>query len=211
MRPRPDAAENVLDQRGLAKPSRASMRPRPDAAENAGAGRVSGGRRVRRFNEAAARCRGKRRPESAIRSRWRGASMRPRPDAAENGRASRAAFATSGTASMRPRPDAAENIAGNTSLPASRIASMRPRPDAAENTRWRRRCSRRRRCFNEAAARCRGKQGRRGWANGTVQIASMRPRPDAAENSRPWPPRRPPRARFNEAAARCRGKPAATR
>ena len=61
----------------------ASMRPRPDAAENPGEhGRVPAGGRG--FNEAAARCRGKRR----IADEWLGdvelASMRPRPDAAEN-------------------------------------------------------------------------------------------------------------------------------
>ena len=60
----------------------ASMRPRPDAAENVGLFQV-GRRAQRRFNEAAARCRGK--------PTWYGwhphrllASMRPRPDAAEN-------------------------------------------------------------------------------------------------------------------------------
>ena len=37
-----------------------------------------------RFNEAAARCRGKPSPSSAARSRQARASMRPRPDAAEN-------------------------------------------------------------------------------------------------------------------------------
>ena len=59
MRPRPDAAEN-LEFRARVVPSaiRASMRPRPDAAENPGRRRrLRRGRR--RFNEAAARCRGK--------------------------------------------------------------------------------------------------------------------------------------------------------
>ena len=36
------------------------------------------------FNEAAARCRGKRKHRSAGAGGLRGASMRPRPDAAEN-------------------------------------------------------------------------------------------------------------------------------
>ena len=60
------------------------MRPRPDAAEN---GRVEGRADGRggRFNEAAARCRGK---PFGFRLRFplflRLASMRPRPDAAEN-------------------------------------------------------------------------------------------------------------------------------
>ena len=84
MRPRPDAAENAggrvaADCRAAA----ASMRPRPDAAENPRSGPAAGPARPR-FNEAAARCRGKRArvlfgppPQGA-------ASMRPRPDAAEN-------------------------------------------------------------------------------------------------------------------------------
>ena len=82
------------------------MRPRPDAAENMRLGSEECGDKCR-FNEAAARCRGKRfqalfelQPnygfnEAAARcrgkrasshaTRWaRNASMRPRPDAAEN-------------------------------------------------------------------------------------------------------------------------------
>ena len=86
-----------------------------------------------RFNEAAARCRGKRRlvvePGKLV-----GASMRPRPDAAENRLAGVMEGRSDGGASMRPRPDAAEN-------PRARTATPRARP-----------------CFNEAAARCRGKQ-----------------------------------------------------
>ena len=64
----------------------ASMRPRPDAAENTVRPRGATRRAIgRRFNEAAARCRGK--PpivvadERPVRAQ---ASMRPRPDAAEN-------------------------------------------------------------------------------------------------------------------------------
>ena len=60
-------------------------------------------------------------------------------------------------------------------------ASMRPRPDAAENSGYATAIRGRGPCFNEAAARCRGKH----------------PRPAgglAAERG------------FNEAAARCRGK-----
>ena len=62
-------------------------------------------------------------------------------------------------------------------------ASMRPRPDAAENRRRRRRiwCSSRR-CFNEAAARCRGKPRAGAPRVRAGARASMRPRPDAAEN-----------------------------
>ena len=60
MRPRPDAAENACKHfsRGILQ-GWASMRPRPDAAENApGVVRIRLSTTVR-FNEAAARCRGK--------------------------------------------------------------------------------------------------------------------------------------------------------
>ena len=61
----------------------ASMRPRPDAAEN-GKWLGPGRGRPARFNEAAARCRGKlARGALGIRP-GPAASMRPRPDAAEN-------------------------------------------------------------------------------------------------------------------------------
>ena len=60
MRPRPDAAENLVDPvRRFQLARRASMRPRPDAAENRGFARLARGRADP-------------------------ASMRPRPDAAEN-------------------------------------------------------------------------------------------------------------------------------
>ena len=83
------------------------------------------------FNEAAARCRGKRR------GRWHEqliyiASMRPRPDAAENLTPEKSTSAIS-SASMRPRPDAAENGEGPGNDATDHRASMRPRPDAAEN------------------------------------------------------------------------------
>ena len=142
MRPRPDAAENVRAAAAKTGIPEASMRPRPDAAENRrgrGSGRPTGGR----FNEAAARCRGKRVSVSA----WRrdpAASMRPRPDAAEN-------IVASNLADPPPPPR----------------ASMRPRPDAAENWRHRPAGAGRRRCFNEAAARCRGKPVR--WLHGVSQ------------------------------------------
>ena len=60
--------------------------------------------------------------------------------------------------------------------------------------------------FNEAAARCRGKRVAPARLRGRPG-ASMRPRPDAAENRSCSSPA--PRACgcFNEAAARCRGKP----
>ena len=40
--------------------------------------------------------------------------------------------------------------------------------------------------FNEAAARCRGKQPVAELADDDVARASMRPRPDAAENLEAW-------------------------
>ena len=168
MRPRPDAAENAPPPRGRREAAAASMRPRPDAAENVGLFQV-GRRAQRRFNEAAARCRGK--------PTWYGwhphrllASMRPRPDAAENApppRGRREAAA----ASMRPRPDAAENTRRKVSLPTGlKLASMRPRPDAAENPALFDRTVAPFLGFNEAAARCRGKltmdrssESRRRW------------------------------------------------
>ena len=104
------------------------------------------------------------------------------------------------------------------------------RPASARSAAWR--------SFNEAAARCRGKQAAAGVLPGIHGLpASMRPRPDAAENGphrraphpaparasmRPRPDaaenphrdvRRPraQRSSFNEAAARCRGKLAGRR
>ena len=58
MRPRPDAAENERREVELDVALAASMRPRPDAAENGGDAPPGGGGDPR-FNEAAARCRGK--------------------------------------------------------------------------------------------------------------------------------------------------------
>ena len=85
-------------------------------------------------------------------------------------------------------------------------ASMRPRPDAAENRGICSSAGPRMSCFNEAAARCRGKPAAdRAYAVQLVK-ASMRPRPDAAENR--LRDLRPVLVTlgFNEAAARCRGK-----
>ena len=84
MRPRPDAAENrLIVSIAFASFMPASMRPRPDAAENLR--RVSETKcATLRFNEAAARCRGKPRRRAGERSVPVRASMRPRPDAAEN-------------------------------------------------------------------------------------------------------------------------------
>ena len=61
----------------------------------------------RGFNEAAARCRGKRVLRGDV-PQVVEASMRPRPDAAENTVYAHHAQG-GGPASMRPRPDAAEN------------------------------------------------------------------------------------------------------
>ena len=58
---------------------------------------------------------------------------------------------------MRPRPDAAENRRPVGVLGQRDAASMRPRPDAAENRIESLHRYGRCRCFNEAAARCRGK------------------------------------------------------
>ena len=72
------------------------------------------------------------------------------------------------------------------------------------------RCSRRGRrasaCFNEAAARCRGKLDSTLEVPGVLDAASMRPRPDAAENHAPSVQVDLYLCGFNEAAARCRGK-----
>ena len=135
----------------------ASMRPRPDAAENDQFG-AERPRQSQRFNEAAARCRGKRGGFDAARTRRRrfneaAARCRGKPAAR------RAAVRSAPGASMRPRPDAAENLRQLKHYPRlDLLASMRPRPDAAENTpaevMERLRIS----SFNEAAARCRGKR-----------------------------------------------------
>ena len=159
----------------------------------------------------------------------RSASMRPRPDAAENCDA-RGRTTDGQYASMRPRPDAAENA----QLPVLALdrpaASMRPRPDAAENSGCSSRpdspppcfneaaarcrgkpfgpcaCRRRRRpCFNEAAARCRGKRSttfRRPTTTPGFNEAAARCRGKPRAAGRAGCARR----RFNEAAARCRGK-----
>ena len=62
-----------------------------------------------RFNEAAARCRGKQLPHFPPAGIKPQASMRPRPDAAENGLPGAVRGRGELLASMRPRPDAAEN------------------------------------------------------------------------------------------------------
>ena len=139
-------------------------------------------RPVIRFNEAAARCRGKtmvvRRGRTCVSS----ASMRPRPDAAEKQDGQSGCGGLLVAASMRPRPDAAEKLTS---------VARTPRKSSG---------------FNEAAARCRGKTLTK-WLESLRRVrASMRPRPDAAEKRPAACPRRGRRGGFNEAAARCRGK-----
>ena len=48
---------------------------------------------------------------------------------------------------------------------------MRPRPDAAENCRDARRAARQTPCFNEAAARCRGKHPP--WVRGYLKALTL--------------------------------------
>ena len=99
--------------------------------KTAGSGRTA--TQPRCFNEAAARCRGKRpllRPPPSQGSRFNEAAARCRGKPGLH----RALPAAAALASMRPRPDAAENAFGPTTMqPALPPASMRPRPDAAEN------------------------------------------------------------------------------
>ena len=158
MRPRPDAAENAAEpSEDQIRRNAASMRPRPDAAENV---IDRGGYEVtrRRFNEAAARCRGK-----------RGARVetpgRPRRfnEAAARCRGKRGPGAE---ALLRMPPGFNEAAARCRGKRVSSGSRRRPR-----------------RRFNEAAARCRGKPSRRGRHGYQNVGASMRPRPDAAENS----------------------------
>ena len=192
MRPRPDAAENILVRDGHhAAGGGASMRPRPDAAENGG-GRGRSEEREASFNEAAARCRGKRRDGRLLPLGHRGFN-----EAAARCRGKhrlRPAGPLPGLrASMRPRPDAAENARPGVGAAGRGRASMRPRPDAAENGDAPCRRATRYTRFNEAAARCRGKLFRGDPDPVDRLYASMRPRPDAAENlDRPavHPPRR---------------------
>ena len=101
-------------------------------------GQRKGGSRPRSFNEAAARCRGKRSPPRTPASSAEGfneAAARCRGKR----RMAKLYYLQFQYASMRPRPDAAENFQGEGQWRSSD------------------------RCFNEAAARCRGKRGLRGW------------------------------------------------
>ena len=110
-----------------------------------------------RFNEAAARCRGKHVNSRTSRLDRHSASMRPRPDAAENIRG------YDHRSQRKPRFNEA----------AARCRGKLQRRLESNQTPV---------CFNEAAARCRGKlvKDNGEWVRNK---ASMRPRPDAAENS----------------------------
>ena len=159
MRPRPDAAENgvhALDRRRVVE---ASMRPRPDAAENARRD-TAHARSVRRFNEAAARCRGK----PGRRERRPAVRRHGFNEAAARCRGKHPARGTF----QQPRQGFNEAAARCRGKPA------RPSPSLPSGERSR---------FNEAAARCRGKRLHR-VSDRMVALASMRPRPDAAENSK---------------------------
>ena len=156
MRPRPDAAENPPARDRRVEAVGASMRPRPDAAEN----------RLKRplrcnglvgFNEAAARCRGKR-PRPA------GSAGRPRRfnEAAARCRGKQGYGRGTGSDTQDRFNEAAARCRGK------RRATPRA-PTAARG-------------FNEAAARCRGKRAALGHQPRPHE-ASMRPRPDAAENA----------------------------
>ena len=124
---------------------------------------------LRRFNEAAARCRGKLQPDRSLDRVNPPASMRPRPDAAENvrgdrgdpfgrGRFNEAAARCRGKRGGGPngrRTGASFNEAAARCRGKHRPGSApRPRPGS----------------FNEAAARCRGKPA-------VAAVERARPRP----------------------------------
>ena len=158
MRPRPDAAENRRVPAPHPPAEAASMRPRPDAAENLRKHNGCWLRSARGFNEAAARCRGKLTVPGDVGPAG-AASMRPRPDAAEN--------------DDPPAPAAADDTRFNEAAARCRGKLSSPTRSPA-----------RRRSFNEAAARCRGKLWLVAEQAAEGEVASMRPRPDAAENAR---------------------------
>ena len=135
MRPRPDAAENTRCGRKHFRGTGASMRPRPDAAEN--------GRRERRrsrppprFNEAAARCRGKHGHARDARRGHHGgfneaaARCRGKPLRESTARGTPGRCFNEAAARCRGKLRVGRRVAD-----LRRGASMRPRPDAAENPR----------------------------------------------------------------------------
>ena len=119
--------------RSPAPGTRASMRPRPDAAENLVGDDAKQAVAEGRFNEAAARCRGKPVGATSFPSHSHAASMRPRPDAAEN----------------RPDRRMADPVRRGFNEAAARC---RGKPEGAAEE-----AAGAVQGFNEAAARCRGK------------------------------------------------------
>ena len=181
MRPRPDAAENKRWHERCVAAEEASMRPRPDAAENDSAP-AAGSRCTASFNEAAARCRGKRASSPS--------APFPGPCFNEAAARCRGKRRSSRRASRRARPSFNEAAARCRGKPVGRRwwsgiarsfneAAARCRGKPAQNNRATITAS----SFNEAAARCRGKL-RHGPSTCRGPCASMRPRPDAAENGR---------------------------
>ena len=162
-----------------------------------------------RFNEAAARCRGKPAESemlvgSVVAFNEAAARCRGKPSPATPPAESTGWPFNEAAARCRGKPGSTRSSPTAIALP-----SMRPRPDAAEN---RPSCARRDSCptssFNEAAARCRGKPLVTHHPHAPDLPPSMRPRPDAAENHPSQSGAIGTSIAFNEAAARCRGKPA---
>ena len=157
------------------------------------------------FNEAAARCRGKRHDAGGSERETDDTSMRPRLDAAENPREAEAEADDEAT-SMRPRLDAAENI-GDVLIRSDCRDDFNEAAARCRGKRWPdSRASGSSSYFNEAAARCRGKRGQ--CDSGRTPQSDFN---EAAARCRGKPrsrarPRTPTGCNFNEAAARCRGK-----
>ena len=132
------------------------------------------------------------------------ASMRPQRNAGENPDRPEVHEHVLG-ASMRPQRNAGENEVLQDHDAGGGYASMRPQRNAGENCPSRAGRAWRRGGFNEAPAKCRGKQGRH-QARRDRRRASMRPQRNAGENGWPGDPHRRRMPRFNEAPAKCRGK-----
>ncbi len=155
MRPQRNAGENRRNSRSERAAARASMRPQRNAGEN-DRRRDHHGRPGACFNEAPAKCRGKRTPcimpmrcasrfnEAPAKCRGKRmerirqvlpeeASMRPQRNAGEN-EDRRRGVRPPRAASMRPQRNAGENpvvqVAGR---PTDQHASMRPQRNAGEN------------------------------------------------------------------------------
>ena len=180
------------------------------------------------FNEAPAKCRGKRRICNLGERGWK-ASMRPQRNAGENSveigiedivlpasmRPQRNAGENSAIldllrpterASMRPQRNAGENVLPPGKAPSSTRASMRPQRNAGENIGHHGLLSVDTGCFNEAPAKCRGKPHQRRTQLLPYPHASMRPQRNAGENTSSPAMSGCRAAGFNEAPAKCRGK-----